>query len=313
MIAPVSRPPAARRLAWLVAAAAAAALAAWAPSSAHAQFGKILKKATDKVAPKNPTTASGPAPTYDQTMLELTPERLAKVIDGLTAMRGVLVGGSGGESIAALVKQRDDANDQLSAIENAHNKDLEAYQRSIDKTQQCRDEAISASQDQHRQQAQARLMTDPSIQQKYVQAAQAMAAANAKGDTAAMRKIQLEMQQSAYPYAKDDTAAADSKCGKAPVQPAWYVQRDKLMTQVQQLSDRIRATHDKADAAGKQASGLTAEQFAMAHERLDMYIGRKRGGSNGQVGFSQVELDAIAAKISQIEQLNDDINKASMT
>ena len=286
----------------------AAALAALAPAGAHAQFGKLVKKAVDKAAPSS-GKATGPAPTYDATTIELGPPQVDHIIAGLTTERSILVG-SGQNGIQALVKRRQAVSDQQSAIAQAHDKDEAAYEQSSSKIESCRSDALQASQKAHQQQAQAKAMSDPAFQQKYMQAAQAMAAANARGDTAAVRKMQQQLVQSVYPYAKDDTAAADAKCGKSLPEPAWRVQRDALSKLENALSDSIRTTQDSAETMAAKTSGLTVPQFGTARERILTFLANQKS-SRGIAGYSQKEVDALGAKASELHQLLDDISKAS--
>jgi hypothetical protein len=290
--------------------ATVAALTAWMPATSHAQFGKLVKKAVDKTAPST-AKATGPAPTYDATTVELVPAQLDKVIAGLTAERNVLVG-SGQTGVQAMVKRREAASNQGSTLNQAHEKDEESYEKSSQLIESCRNQAIETSQAAHMKQAQAKAMSDPAFQQRYMQAAQAMAAANARGDTAAVRKMQMQLAQTAYPYAKDDTAAADAKCGKPVPEPAWRVQRDALIKLENALSDSIRATQDSAETVGARSSGLTVPQLATARERILTFLGNQKS-SRAIVGYSQAEVDALGAKSTELHQLIDDIYKANQT
>ena len=310
---PASRTPLTRWAAYqraMMVAATAGALAAWMPATSHAQFGKLVKKATDKVAPSS-NKATGPAPTFDENTIELGPEQVDKIIAGLTAERRILAG-SGQDGVQALVKRRQATSTQLSDIDKTHDRDDETYQKTSSQVESCRSEAISASQSAHQKEAQGKAMSDPAFQQKYMQAAQAMAAANARGDTAAVRKMQLQLAQSVYPYAKDDTAAADAKCGKPVREPAWRTQRQALIKLENALTDSIRATQDAAATTGAKTSGLTAPQYATARERIETYVGRKKFNQSIS-GFSQKEMDALGAKTSELQQLLDDISKANLT
>ncbi|HEV2179328.1 MAG TPA: hypothetical protein VGR59_03360 [Gemmatimonadaceae bacterium] len=294
----------------LVLATTTAAFAAWMPGTAHAQFGKLVKKAVDKAAPTS-GKATGPAPVYDQTTVELGAPQVDQMIAGLTAERNLLVG-SGQNGVQAMVKRRQAASDQRSKIADAHDKDEQAYESSSSKIESCRSQTIDALQQAHTKDAQAKAMSDPAFQQKYMQAAQAMAAANARGDTAAVRKLQLQLMQSVYPNAKEDTAAADAKCGKPAPEPAWHAQRDALAKLENALSDSIRATQDTAESTGATSSGLTVPQFATARERILTFLANENR-SGGIAGYSQKEVDALGAKAAQLHQLIDDIDKAKQT
>ena len=306
---PTARPnPWARRA--LVLATTAAAFAAWMPATAHAQFGKLVKKAVDKTAPAS-GKATGPAPVYDQTTVELGAPQVDQMIAGLTAERTMLVG-SGQNGVQAMVKRRQAASDQRGKIAEAHDKDEQAYETSSSKIESCRSQTIDALQQAHTKEAQAKAMSDPAFQQKYMQAAQAMAAASARGDTATVHKLQLQLMQSAYPNAKEDTAAADAKCGKPVQEPAWHAQREALAKLENALSDSIRATQDTAEATGARTSGLTVPQFATARERILTFLANQNR-AGGIAGYSQKEVDALGAKAAQLHQLIDDIYKANQT
>lgn len=294
----------------LVLATTAAAFAAWMPATAHAQIGKLVKKAVDKAAPSS-GKGTGPAPVYDETTVELGAPQVDKVITGLTAERNILVG-SGQNGVQAMIKRRQAASDQRGKIAEAHDKDEQAYETSSSKIESCRSQTIDALQQAHTKEAQAKAMSDPAFQQRYMQAAQAMAQANARGDTAAVRKLQLQLMQSVYPNAKEDTVAADAKCGKAVPEPAWHAQREALSKLENALSDSIRATQDTAEATGAKSSGLTVPQFATARERILTFLANQNR-SGGIAGFSQKEVDALGAKAAELHQLIDDIYKANQT
>lgn len=290
-----------------IALAAAVALAAWMPATAHAQFGKLVKKAVNKASPTS-TKTTGPAPTFDATTIELGPEQIDKIIAGLTAERNILVG-SAQNGVQAMAKRREASQNQRTTINQAHEKDEEAYEKSSAQIGECRSQTIDASRATHQKAMQAKAMSDPAFQQRYMQAAQAMAAANARGDTAAVRKMQQQLAQSVYPYAKDDTAAADAKCGKALAEPAWRTQRDALIKFENAVSDSIRATQDSATATGARTSGLTVPQYATAHERILTFLANQ---SRGVSGYSQKEVDALGAKAAELHQLLDAIYKANV-
>lgn len=287
-----------------------AAFAAWMPATAHAQFGKLVKKAVDKASPGS-AKAAGPAPVYDETTIELGGAQVDQMIAGLTAERSILVG-SGQNGLQAMIKRRQAASDQRSKIADAHDKDEQAYESSSSKIDGCRSQTLDALQQTHTKEAQAKAMSDPAFQQRYMQAAQAMAQANARGDTAGVRKIQMQLMQAAYPNAKEDTAAADAKCGKPVPEPAWRVQRNALSKLEDALSDSIRATQDTAEVTGARKSGLTAPQFGTARERILTFLANQNR-SGGIPGYSQKEVDALGAKAAQLHQLIEDIEKASQT
>ena len=99
-----------------------------AATPAYAQFGGIVKKARDKAIESqvekrvgaSTTASAGAAPTFDETTIELTSERVAQMIRGLSAGRAVL------EGRAALNARRDEAYRRRAELADANQKAIEA-------------------------------------------------------------------------------------------------------------------------------------------------------------------------------------------
>ena len=187
---------------------------------------------------------------------------------------------------------------------------ISAYELKHSETERCRNEAMRESSDrqravQNKQQDafQQKVMSDPALQQKMAAMAQQMGMAQAKGDTATLYKLQREMYAAAgfsEGDPKADTLAADKACGAMPTKPAVLVQIDRLSADENGIRERIRATEERAGAAAVKESGLSARQYDVAKERVEMYLERAKAQSR-QRGFSKAELEALGARSAELE------------
>lgn len=292
--------------------AIAAAIAAAITIPAHtasAQLGGLVKKARDKVVEnqvekqiEKRTPDGGAAPKFDDVTVELSADRLAQVIRGMTAGRAAL----GGRE--ALVTRRDAAAQKSADLHDKNNKLISDYTDKRYKNERCRNDAMNESSDERRAVAdkemkewQAKAMSDPAFREKAVAIAQKAGEAQARGDTAAVRKLMAEMGVKADDP-KPDSLAADKACGLALPKPAVLAQIDSLDGIAKQLSEEIRKTEEKASATEVAQSGLTDRQFFMARERIEAYLSAVKYKSKPS-GFSAVELEALGARRTDLEQV----------
>jgi hypothetical protein len=282
----------------LVAAFAAVALA---PASAHAQFGGLVRKAKAKVVSSEASPANGPAPRYDATTIELDADALQRVIAGLTAQQRVLAGADGADGVDAIARKRQAISAQRDAIEKAHPDGQEKYNDLTRKYDDCTRPMYERLRKEHNAQMQAKAMS-PDFRAAMLAKAQEMGAAQARGDTAAVRKIQAEMMGPALQYAHDDTVAVQRACGTPPVKPAYLVQSDSLVDADSRLATQLNAVQERSQVAALQESGMTDRQFSMARERIEYYLERAKGRQRQQ-GFSAKELSALDARRADLERL----------
>ena len=286
--------------------------------AASAQLGGLVKKARDKVVEnqvekqvdKRTGNASSPGapPKFDDVTVELTSERLAGVIRGLTAGRAVLDGTSGSPGRATLVTRRDESANKSASLSSDNAKLLDAYTEKRDASERCRDDAMRASRDkrsaaadQRNKELQAKAMSDPAYREKVIALTQKMGEAQARGDTVALKKIMAEFGLTADD-AKPDTIAADRACGPLPSKPAVLVQIEQLDAQVRTLSDQIRQLEEKSAATEIKDSGLNERQFLMARERIEAYLSSVKYKSQPG-GFSPGELEALGAQRANLEKV----------
>jgi hypothetical protein len=288
---------------------AAAVAAIGIPATASAQLGGLVKKARDKVVEnkvekqiEKRTPDGGAAPKFDDVTVELSAERLAQVIRGMTAGRAALAGRE------TLVTRRDAAMQQSGELSDKNNKLISTYTDKRYENERCRNDAMNASRDKRQavvdketKEWQAKAMSDPAFREKAVAIAQKAGEAQARGDTAAVRKLMAEMGVKADDP-KPDTIAADKACGRPPAKPQVLVQIDSLDGIAKELSEQIRKKEEKASATEVTESGLSDRQFFMARERIEMYLSSVKYKSKPS-GFSAVELEALGARQADLEKV----------
>ena len=292
----------------LLAAAACGAVLLASPVVAHAQFGGLAKKALEKavekkVEPKTTTPENGrrgaadsPAcreVAFDRTTVELTPERLDKVLKALQAVDASPAGAKRRD----LVSQRDAAEARLQELEN--DEGIRRAQDSEREYRSCRNESFNDI-------VSARMEKEGAgLSAKYMQAMREhqdkVSAAFRRGDSAGAVALQdslyVVLSNIVAPTAAD-SAVVTKKCGKEPRPSRRVAERDSLRVAVRELNDEIRAADEDSEDAMLKASGMTATQLAMARERLTMFV---RAGKT--CGFTKVEADAIGARKAELEKL----------
>ena len=275
--------------------------------AASAQLGGLVRKARDKVVEnqveKQVDKRVGTAPPkFDDVTLELTAERLAQVTRGLTAGRAVLA------DREALVARRDAAAQKSADLHDKNNKLISDHTDKFYQNERCRNDAMNASREKRSAAAdkevkewQAKAMSDPAFRDKAVAIGVKMGEAQARGDTAAFRKLAAEMGLKADDP-KPDSLAADKACGRPLPKPVVLVQIDSLDGIAKQLSEEIRKIEEKASATEVKESGLTERQFVMARERIEAYLSSVKYKSQPQ-GFSATELEALGAQRANLEKV----------
>lgn len=287
----------------LRAAAFASALVSVVPAVAHAQLGGLMKRAAEKALEKKVenkvTGGSGDESAacrkveFDRTTLELTGERLDKIVAALEAAND----GPKGARRKALKADLDAAETRLQELES--DPTVQKAEEAQQEYKSCRQEAFSKIVEARMEKEGQGIMT------KYMTAMRVhnekIAAAQAKGDTARANALQDSswqvMTQVVQPTTAD-SVAVDRKCGKAPRPSRRAAERDSLRVFVREANDELRAMDEDAEDAMLKKSGMTAAQFAMARERLTTFVQQKR-----TCGFTKAEVDAINARLEQLDAL----------
>lgn len=277
------------------------ALAGLAAPPAHAGFGDLVKKAKDKaaqaVAGKTTTGTSQPGPAsppeFTDELLELTEPRLGQVLKGVEAGNRVLA------SRAPLVAKRDQLQNEAGAIVEQHGKAIDAAHEKHEAADRCWSDVLGERKSARDEQMQQSMMNDPVLREKMMALAMRMAEAQAARDTAAMRKLQDEARGMSGPT-REDSLAARQKCGAMPPLHPMELKIQALRRDAAALDEQIRANDQASVEAQVKASGLEPEQFAMARERLIMWVAAIRSKGTPR-GFSEGELAAFDARRAEIE------------
>ncbi|HUQ82053.1 MAG TPA: hypothetical protein VM076_12965 [Gemmatimonadaceae bacterium] len=279
---------------------------------ASAQLGGLVKKARDKVVEnqvekqidKRTGTSSSPgaAPKFDDVTLELTTERVAQMVRGLSAGRAALDGR------AAIVARRDAAAQKSADLHDKNNKLISDYTDKRYANERCRNDAMNTSREKRRvvaekeaKELQAKAMSDPAFREKAVAIGMKMAEAQARGDTAAFMKLAAEMGLKADDP-KPDSLAADKACGRELPRPVVLAQIDSLDGVANRLSEEIRKMEEKAAATEIKESGLTERQFLMARERIEAYLSNVKYKPQ-PAGFSPAEQAALGSARGDLEKV----------
>ena len=299
-----------------------ALLALLAPATAHAQFGGLIKRAigekvAEKVAEKDPRPDSAGArgrggrgaragrmrpAGMPMASIQLTADTLDQALRGLDALaRGLARRDSLGAIADALGRR-------LAELSSANGDLSRTFHEKAGAIHACRQDVFTAFANKRGKDLQARLAADPSLQRRYAESyaryTSAASDAAAKGDTVTLQKLQLEYYRSVLGpsfSSRQDTVAATTKCGAEPPMPAALAREDSLRRESQRTTEARRDAEAAARAAGLAQSGLPAEKFDAARERIEMwYLGRKTGRVSG---YAPYEEDGLAAQLPRIERI----------
>lgn len=235
--------------------------------------------------------STGEPVAFDAVVLELTPQRIAKVVIGKNAAKQLA---SGPNSPAALRTRLDAADARQAAIYNKHVGDINAWDAKRMETEGCRDSVLTAIQDKNQ------MDTNPAFLQKMMALSMQVAVAQQKGDTAELRRLSEELERSSKP-SRADTLQAQRACGTAAA-PAIVQQWLDIKRGMDSLSLRIEKAEQAILDAEQSGSGMNARQLAIACERIQIFIDRQKEKKK-QTGFTTAELQALQQAIKDLELL----------
>lgn len=251
---------------------AALALAAMAPCRAAAQ-------------------STGEPVAFDNVVLELTPQRIAKVVAAKNAAKQLA---SGPNSPAALRTKLDADDARQAAIYNKHVGDINDWDQKYRDTQECRDSVLSAIADKNQ------MDSNPQFLQKMTELSLAYAQAQAKGDTAEMRRLAAEFQNAKQPTRADSLQAARG-CGVASA-PAIVQQWLDIKRGMDSLTVQMGKAEQAILDAEQNGSGMNARQLAIACERIRIFLEREKAKKK-QAGFTTAELQALEQAIKDLDPI----------
>jgi hypothetical protein len=284
----------ARRLVILTAAAAL-----FAPAPAHAQLGGLLKKAKAAI-----DKSAGAQPGFDQTVVELDGTRLGNVITGVKT--GQAATGKNGASAAELHRRANAASTRRDSLLAGRDREAEHYHEVSTKTANCVrffHDSLSRRRNEDMPKTMAKLggYQGPAMQD-LIRLATAASGKLAAGDSAAAYRLRDSMYAKMGIDLKADSAKAIAACGKVPPKPSWLAESEALLTESNEAMAEARALEEQSRSAAVKASGLTAQQYAMALERVAAFVAAK-GKPVAPWKFSGTELSALGDRMSELQLL----------
>jgi hypothetical protein len=281
------------------------------PGAAVAQFGNLTKKAKEKAAAEA-AKAVGAKPAegtlkFDNTMLELTTPVLDRMVVGLRARASQK--GSNGRTAAELRRRAQELSDEAENLNRDKSNERFEYNNKLGAAENCMSEVHAGLRKEHVDALQRRFMSmtganlqgsqsaNAKFMAEYQRVATEMASAAAAGDTARGRKAEADYNKLVGIDPKADSVKARAQCSVPPA-PPWMTRADAASAESNQLYNEARDVEAKGNAAGATASGMTAEQFAMALERITGFL-----AGNGSLKYSPAEQKALSAQRSQLQGL----------
>lgn len=247
----------------------AAVVLACVGTTAHAQLGGLIKRATQKVVEnKVEEKAENAMPVKPMAGDPITESALDGLLKGLsfemeTADKTKRLEALGEAKAKAVIEAEEAAGNEPSAWRQASSDVLS-----------CVHESINASEEKHRQEAPARMMAlmgNPNkrdIAGKAEAAGKKMTDAQQKGDMPAyMRAVNDYMKLFGFDAVKD-SAVAFAKCGKPPAKPASLVKLERLQAERDTIIETRRVAEVEVGALSAKAAGMPADKYALARERL---------------------------------------------
>jgi hypothetical protein len=247
-------------------------------------------------------------PNFDNTVLELTPQVVTRLIAGLEARSRAV--GPGGQTVADLRRRAAAASDEAATLNNQHSDDREQWQNANGAAENCVSEQLNTVEQQHAQQMQQRFVSMTGVNtpektkfmQDYTAATQEAQQAAMASDTAGLRRAQVKINRLMGIDAHADTVRARATC-HVPAVPAWMQRADSLAALGDTLAVRARGAEGAGNAAAARAAAMTPEQFAMAAERAEGFVVIKESGNVGSgYVYSPAEEQALTARLPDLKK-----------
>jgi hypothetical protein len=263
------------------------------PAAASAQAGGLINRAKQAVADK----AAKPAGTDDHIGEPFDAASLNNALAGMRAYKARM------NQVAAIQAQYLDNQKKRTALQESSEKTTAAYEESSAKNRNCRTDYLAdarANRGDPMQKKMQSLMNDPAALQKFAMESsrlnQVIMAAQAKGDTNAVKAATRDLQKLGGVDEAADSVAADKKCGAPPPRPAATAQLDQMQQRSDDLNRQLRTAETASDTDGAQAAGVSATRFAQMKERLTQFV-------NNGPAFGGKEGDLLKAHKTEIERL----------
>ena len=277
-------------------------------SVAQAQIPNLRRKA--KEAARQAVTGEQPQqhrppPNFDNTMLELNPQVVARLITGLETRSKTR--GTGNQTAAELRRRSSAASDEAASINNQHSDDRAQWIDANGAAESCVSEDLSNVEQRHAQEMQQRIMgmtgaDNMRFMQEWTAVSQEVQQAMMANDTAAMRRARVRANKLMGVDARADSAKARATC-HVPAVPAWMRRADSLAAISDTLVVRARGVEGAGNGAAARAAEMTPAQFAMAAERAEGFVALKAAGNVGSGWvFTPIEEQALTARLVDLKK-----------
>ena len=247
-------------------------------------------------------------PKFDNTMLELNPQVVGRLIAGLEARSSAR--GAGGQTAGELRHRSTAASAEATSLNNEHSDDRGRWVRANEAAEGCVGEQLNNLEEQHATELHHRMaaMTGTNspdnmkFMQDYSAAVQEAQQAVTANDTAAMRRAQDKLNKLMGVDPKADSAKARAAC-HVPAVPEWMRRADSLSALGDTLLVQARDAEVAGNAAAARAAEMTPAQFAMASERAEGFVALQRPGTVGSgYVFSSIEQQALSARLADLKK-----------
>jgi hypothetical protein len=275
-----------------------------APAPARAGIGNPLKKVKEKIAKKaEPAQPGQPGKitddntvVFDDVTLELTGERLDRIVNAYESAQAA------GAGRPAAVEKLNKANADRGKLWDKHGETIVELQRKRDEIETCRHDGYREAQDRLTQEYSQKALTDPAIREKFARAAAENNAAAAKGDSAAIQRINAVLMSETL-ISRADSLEIQKRCGPKPPPIPPEGQIAALDKVIAAQNEEIRSIDEKVAEAQAKDIQMNREQFGMAAERIQMFLAWERSQSKptpSPRGFTQEEIDAMEKRIAKL-------------
>lgn len=280
----------------------ALALSVCLAGTAQAQFGSILKKAVEKkvenkVEDKVAPAQAGPPLAGDP----VTATQLDAVLKGLA------VEVSAAAAYEAKHEELLKKQDEWRAAEEAARPDAEANSKARRKFEDCMDPLLRKAEKSSESAIQERMMrlgSDPKSQEfikQYVALSQQMAEAQQKRDVATMNRLDKEIRKLMGMDPAADSAAAYKVCGRPPAATAAMQRAAALRKESDDMQEAARKLEEGRSARAAAASGLPADVYATARERLLTWNQQKK--YKERLSVTKDEDALFSSRIAEIKKV----------
>lgn len=272
---------------------------------AHAQLGglrRAVERRVEQKAEDRTQAAMLVEPTFDNTTIEITAERLDRYQAAMERMKAQRAANR--QRYDQMQVQRNALADSSRMVKN--DREESAYGRATDTWDQCashareeRDKAAEAQSQAMVARFQSNPMgaqNDPKVKQMMA-AMQEMAAAQQRGDAAAVQRIQERIANLMGATTDSNVVNREirTKCGPKPAKPASMVRADAYAAKGDSVDKASQALLQSATPKGADV-GMTDVQARMMWERIASWLVGMRQDAPITRTFSKGEYDLLVER-----------------